>query len=563
MIKNLYIKNYILIDELNLIFDPKFNAIIGETGAGKSIIISAIDIVFGAKVANKEVIKKNEACASIEVVLRLSDNFDKTMLIDNGITDFDDEIVLSREITPSSSRCRLNGTLVSLDFVRELKTKLLDIHSQHQSYSYMAPKYHIHLLDNFDKHAHQELLNNYKAIFEKYQNLTNELKALENTSTLNQNQIDFLRFQIDEIECANILSEDEDEKIISKLQILENSEKLKEYTYNAYSVLYEGEDNIIDRLSFVKNNIQKCVSSDSYFDSISETLENVYELLRDSSSQIRSYFDNISFDEQTFNELNERVDVLNKLKRKYGPTLKDVLANYQKFKDEYNKIETKDEQILQIKKKIQELLPSLESSGQILTQSRQNLAARLSKMMEKALIKLELPKTKFEVKLTKTDFNEFGCDNVEFMLSTNVSEEVKPLAKVASGGEISRVMLGLKTIFAHADSIDTCIFDEIDTGISGKASISVGNAINVLSQTHQVICISHQPIIMSRADNILYVSKTQDDETKINVNKLNENEKIQAIAMLAGGKINEETIKFAKDLIDEAKSNDKNYVSAK
>ncbi|UKI41581.1 MAG: hypothetical protein L6V95_00460 [Candidatus Melainabacteria bacterium] len=187
----------------------------------------------------------------------MSDNFDKTMLIDNGITDFDDEIVLSREITPSSSRCRINGTLVSLDFVRELKTKLLDIHSQHQSYSYMAPKYHIHLLDNFDKMLHQELLNNYKAIFEKYQNLTSELKALENTSTLNQNQIDFLRFQIDEIECANILSEDEDEKIISKLQILENSEKLKEYTYNAYSVLYEGEDNIIDRLSFVKNNIQK------------------------------------------------------------------------------------------------------------------------------------------------------------------------------------------------------------------------------------------------------------------------------------------------------------------
>ena len=553
MIKHLFIKNYILIDELKLDFDPKFNAIIGETGAGKSIIISAIDIAFGAKASGKDVIKKNETSAIIEVVLNLNDNFNKNILIDNGITDFDNEIVLSREITQSSSRCRINGILVSLDFIRQFKTKLIDIHSQHQTYTYMSPKYHIHLLDNFDKTNHQIFFNDYKEVFIQYQSLNNELKELQNTSILNQNQIDFLKFQIDEIQSANIVSDDEDEKITSKLQILEDSEKLKEYTYNAYNALYEDEENIIDKLGFVKNNIQKCLSSDSYFEPIYESLENVYEMLRDSSSQIRSYFDNISFDEQTFNELNERIVILNKLKRKYGPSIKDVLINLQKFQNEYDKIEFKDEKINEIKSKIANLLPKLESSSQILTQSRQNLAARLSKMMEKALIKLELPKTKFEVKLTKTDFGEFGVDNVEFMLSTNVSEEVKPLAKVASGGEISRVMLALKTIFAHADNVDTCIFDEIDTGISGKASISVSNAINVLSKTHQVICISHQPIIMSRADNILYVSKTQNDETEIKVKKLNEVEKIQAIAMLAGGKINEETIKFAKDLIDEAK----------
>lgn len=553
MIKHLFIKNYILIDELKLDFDPKFNAIIGETGAGKSIIISAIDIAFGAKASGKDVIKKNETSAIIEVVLNLNDNFNKNILIDNGITDFDNEIVLSREITQSSSRCRINGILVSLDFIRQFKTKLIDIHSQHQTYTYMSPKYHIHLLDNFDKTNHKIFFNDYKEVFIQYQSLNNELKELQNTSILNQNQIDFLKFQIDEIQSANIVSDDEDEKITSKLQILEDSEKLKEYTYNAYNALYEDEENIIDKLGFVKNNIQKCLSSDSYFEPIYESLENVYEMLRDSSSQIRSYFDNISFDEQTFNELNERIVILNKLKRKYGPSIKDVLINLQKFQNEYDKIEFKDEKINEIKSKIANLLPKLESSSQILTQSRQNLAARLSKMMEKALIKLELPKTKFEVKLTKTDFGEFGVDNVEFMLSTNVSEEVKPLAKVASGGEISRVMLALKTIFAHADNVDTCIFDEIDTGISGKASISVSNAINVLSKTHQVICISHQPIIMSRADNILYVSKTQNDETEIKVKKLNEVEKIQAIAMLAGGKINEETIKFAKDLIDEAK----------
>ncbi len=553
MIKHLFIKNYILIDELKLDFDPKFNAIIGETGAGKSIIISAIDIAFGAKASGKDVIKKNETSAIIEVVLNLNDNFNKNILIDNGITDFDNEIVLSREITQSSSRCRINGILVSLDFIRQFKTKLIDIHSQHQTYSYMSPKYHIHLLDNFDKTNHQIFFNDYKEVFIQYQSLNNELKELQNISILNQNQIDFLKFQIDEIQSANIVSDDEDKKITSKLQILEDSEKLKEYTYNAYNALYEDEENIIDKLGFVKNNIQKCLSSDSYFEPIYESLENVYEMLRDSSSQIRSYFDNISFDEQTFNELNERIVILNKLKRKYGPSIKDVLINLQKFQDEYDKIEFKDEKINEIKSKIANLLPKLESSSQILTQSRQNLAARLSKMMEKALIKLELPKTKFEVKLTKTDFGEFGVDNVEFMLSTNVSEEVKPLAKVASGGEISRVMLALKTIFAHADNVDTCIFDEIDTGISGKASMSVSNAINVLSKTHQVICISHQPIIMSRADNILYVSKTQNDETEIKVKKLNEVEKIQAIAMLAGGKINEETIKFAKDLIDEAK----------
>ena len=563
MIKNLYIKNYILIDELNLDFASGFNALIGETGAGKSIIISAIDIAFGGKASGKDVIKKNETCANIELTVLLNDSFNKNILFDNGINDFKDEIIISREITKTSSRCRINGTLVSLDFIRELKTGLLDIHSQHQTYTYMLPKYHIHLLDNFDKNNHQSLIKDYKKQYAEYIRLNNTLKELENSTVLNQNQIDFLKFQIDEIQNANIVSDDEDEKINTKLSVLENSEKLKEYSYNAYSVLYEDEDNIIDKLGFVKNNIQKCLSSDISFETIYESLEDAYEMLRDSSSQIRNYCENISFDEQTFNELNERIDLLNKLKRKYGPTLKDVLINFQKFENEYNKIEFKDEEIKKIKAQIAHLLPELEKSGQILTQSRQNLAARLSKMMEKALLKLELPKTKFQIKLTKTPYNELGCDNVEFMLSTNISEEVKPLSKVASGGEVSRVMLGLKTIFAHADNVDTCIFDEIDTGISGKASISVGNAINVLSHTHQVICISHQPLIMARANNILYVSKTQNDKTRINVKSLNETEKIEAIAMLAGGKVNDETLKFAKELIYEAKSNDKNYSVAK
>ncbi len=563
MIKNLFIKNYILIDELNLDFEPGFNAIIGETGAGKSIIISAIDLALGAKVSSKDIIKKNASSASIELTIIINDSFDKNIFIENGIDIFDNEIVISREINQSSSRSRVNGVMVSVDFIRELKTRLIDIHSQHQTYTYLMPKYHIHLLDNFDKNNHNAFIKNYRELFFEYRNLIKNIQELENKSLLNQNQIDFLKFQFDEIESANIVSDDEDEKIKTRLSILENSEKLKESTYSAYSALYEDEDNIIDKLGFVKSNIQKCLSNDSYFESIYESLENVYEILRDTSFQIRNYFDNISFDEQDFNFLNERVDELNKLKRKYGPTLKDVIDNFEKFKKELNEIELKDDKINSLKNQMNIILPKLEKSSEALTQSRQNLAIRLSKLMEKALIKLELPKTKFEVKLTKTDFNELGCDNVEFMLSTNVSEDVKPLSKVASGGEISRVMLGLKTIFAHADNVDTCIFDEIDTGISGKASISVGNAINVLSQSHQVICISHQPIIMSGANNILYVFKTQEDSTKIYVKKLNEDEKVEAIAMLAGGKVNDETLKFAKELINEAKSQNKIHVGAK
>lgn len=551
MIKTLKIKNYIIIDEIELEFENGFNSIAGETGAGKSIIISAINVAFGAK-TNKDMIKTGEKSALIELVLCLNENFDRTLLEENGIELFEDEneLIISREINQGSSRSRINGVVVSNEFMKSLSQSSIDIHSQHQTYSYMQKKYHINLLDSFDKNEHQKLLLAYKKEYEVYKQIKKQFEDLQNSQTLTENQIEFLKFQIDEIEEAQIEDENEDEMLSSKINIMLDGEKLKDASHNAYEILYQDEFNVVDLLSSAKSQISKCIKTDQSLQPIYEELENIYELARDVSSQIRSYCDNISTDEEKLIQMQERIDILNKLKRKYGNSLANVKENLQKFKTEYENIELKDQKLDELREKLEKQTQILQNLASSLSDSRKRLGLKLSKLLQIALEKLELPKARFEVAINKTDFNELGFDDVEFLISTNVSESLKPLAKVASGGEISRVMLALKTIFAKSDNVATVVFDEIDTGISGKASSSVAKAIDVLSATHQVICISHQPIIIARSKCIFYVSKTQNENTKVCVEKVVEqDEKARVIAILASGNESEQSVEFAYELL--------------
>lgn len=547
MLNSIRIKNYILIDDLTVDFSNGLNVITGETGAGKSILINAIDIAFGAK-ANSDVIKKGADKAVIELFLTNNKHDLKEFFEENGI-DLTNEIVLAREITQSSSRARINGTLVNQNFLKEFKEKFIDIHSQHQTYSFMQPKSHITLLDNYAKDVYGKDLEEYKNLYGEYTNLQKSLEIAQNASNATEAQIDFLKFQINEIEEAEIKETDEDEKLQNELSVLENAEKLKELTSTAYWALNGDDDSITDAFSKIKMNISKATTMDDSLKDVESSIIEIQELIRDTANTLRDYSQSVSDDTERLNEIQERIFTLDKVKRKYGGNLEEVLKTYEKLSAEFSAIEHSTRSVEEIEEKIEIVLSKLKKLAENISTSRKNCAVLLSTLIEEELEKLELAKSRFEIRITPTELGANGEDLVEFFISTNVSQDLAPLAKTASGGEISRVMLAIKTIFAQADDIDTVIFDEIDTGISGKAAQSVADEISELAKFRQILVITHQAIIASKADRHFLVTKEQGDFTKVEIKTLNEEEKILAIAKLASGTNSESAIEFAKSLL--------------
>lgn len=548
MIKQLRIKDYILIDELIANFDAGLNVITGETGAGKSILINAIDIAFAPRVS-KDVIKHDKEKAIIELVIENKKHDLSQLFEENGVDNFGEEIVLSKEISQNGVRSRVNGTLVNQEFIKNLKNYFLDIHSQHQTYAFMQPKYHINLLDNYAKEAYGEKLEKFKEDFKDFQHMKSQLENLKTASDVTENQIEFLKFQINEIDSAAIKSSSEDDELNQELEILENAEKLKELTGSSYWAINGDDGSIMEALGKIKQNVSKAASLDKNLEETESNLIDAIERLRDAGSELREYSQNLDNDTERLNEIQERLFVLDKLKRKYGGNLDTVLETFDKLSKELNAIEFSTQNIDELEKQIKETETNLQHKAKEISESRKNFAQVLSVLIQEKLEKLELPKARFEISVKPIELSSDGIDNVEFLISTNISEEMKPLAKVASGGEISRVMLAIKSIFAQSDDINTVIFDEIDTGISGKASQSVADEIVELSKYHQIIVITHQAIIASKANKHFYVRKSQNDETKVEVYVLTGENRIKALAELAGGEINEQSIEFARSLV--------------
>ena len=548
MIKQLKLQNYILIDELVANFDKGLNVITGETGAGKSILLSAIDLVFSSRVP-KEIIKTGYDKAVIEITLENS-NHDLTKLFDeNGIDNWGQDIVISKEISSNAVRSRINGTLVNQEMIKNLRTMFVDIHSQHQTYTLLQPQYHITLLDSYAKDFYGTKLNEYKNYYQQYLELNKQLDEAKNNVNTTESQIDFLKFQINEIEEAQIASADEDIKLEAELEILNNAEKLKELTGSAHWAINGDDGSILEAISKIKSDISKASSYDPKLEEINEQFSEVNESLKEIASFLRNYSQNLDNDAQRLDEIQERLFLLDKLKRKYDGTLESVLKNYEAQCEQLAKIEYSTENIEKLEKEIKELEEKLLKSALKISENRKNYARVLSVLIQDKLTALDLPKARFEINIEDKPFGSDGTDKIEFLISTNVSEGLKPLAKVASGGEISRVMLAIKSIFAQNDYIDTVIFDEIDTGISGHAAQSVSDEIAELGKTHQVMVITHQPIIASKADKHFYVRKSQEDETKVEVFVLNDDNRIKALAELAGGEINEQSLEFAKSLL--------------
>ena len=391
MIKQLRIKDYILIDELTANFDNGLNVITGETGAGKSILINAIDIAFAPRVS-KEVIKHDKEKAVVELVIE-NTKHDLTSLFDeNGIDYLGSEIVLTKEITPNGVRARVNGTLVNQEFIKQLKNYFLDIHSQHQTYAFMQPKYHINLLDNYAKESYGKRLEEYKEKFKEYRLLQSQLENLKTASDMTENQLEFLKFQIDEIDSANIQNPTEHEDLNNELEVLENAEKLKELTGSAYWAINGDDGSIMEALSKIKQNVSKASSMDKNLEETETDLIDAIERLKDAASALRDYSQNLDNDTERLNEIQERLFLLDKLKRKYGGTLEAVMETFENLSKELNAIEFSTQNIDELEAKITQMQKELEHSAGEISECRKNYSKVLSVLIEEKLEKLELPK---------------------------------------------------------------------------------------------------------------------------------------------------------------------------
>lgn len=548
MLNKIYIKNYILIDELELDFSNGLNIITGETGAGKSILINAIDIVFGAK-AGKEVIKTGAEKAIIELTLTNKKQELSAFFDEYGIDECGDEIIISKEINQTGSRSRVNGCLVNQEFIKLFREKVLDIHSQHQTYAFLQPKYHILLLDSYARKTCSGLFENYKNEFSNYKTMLSKLEDLKNASQKTEDQIEFLKFQVEEIDNSSLNSITEDEELNNELSVLENVEKLKELTGSASWSLSGDDNSILEALFQIKTNLAKASGMDNSLEELENEFITALEGIKEVSSTLRDYSSSLENDTERINEIQERLFLLEKLKRKYGGSLEKVIETGIKLREELDNIEFSTQHIEKLEGEISAKYSELMGMAEKISLERKNYAQVLSAMIIEKLEKLELPKVRFEIGFEPCDLGLNGIDKVEFLISTNISEGLKPLAKVASGGEISRVMLAIKSIFAQADEIETVIFDEIDTGISGRTSQSVADEVKELAKYMQIIMITHQAIIASKSDRHIYVSKTQDNTTNVNIRILDKEEKLKAIAELASGEISDESLKLAATLI--------------
>ncbi|WP_434565459.1 DNA repair protein RecN [Thermoanaerobacterium thermosaccharolyticum] len=558
MILALSIKNIALIEEAEIKFEDGLNILTGETGAGKSIVIDSMMLLLGGR-ANKDIIRNGTQKATVEGIFLINSHRDliHNILDEAGIEyEEDDTLIISRDITENGRNyCRVNGRIVSLSFLNKLGTYLVDILGQHEHQFLLDNSKHMSILDNFQDKDFFRIKNMIKDLLEKYNSLNNKLKEFNLDDKEKISRIDLLKYQINEIESANIKPGEEDD-LIEKRNILMNSEKLFNYMNESYSLLYKGiGDNasIIDTLSTVLKNLDTSFRIDKKLEKLKDMVESVLYTLEDCSLQIRDYVENIDFNADNLNEIEKRLDLLNNLKRKYGRTIEEIIKYKEEKNDELLKLLNAEKEINKLNEEKEKIMAKIKELSDELHLKRRNVADFLEKKISTVLSELNMPNTIFKVDIRKKDVpNENGMDDVEFLISTNIGEPLKPLEKIASGGELSRIMLALKTILADFDGISTLIFDEVDTGISGKAAQAVAEKIALISRNHQVICVTHLPQITSMADAHYKITKeVNKDKTYIKIEKLNYEGKIKELSRIISGSImTDTTYNHSKELID-------------
>ncbi|OSB10798.1 DNA repair protein RecN [Paraclostridium bifermentans] len=557
MILELYMKNCALIEELRLDIDKNLNILTGETGSGKSIIIGALGLCLGGKY-DRSFLRKGTEKGLVEALFDVNNQKLKEKLLENGIDiEEDNQIIISKEIfDDGKSISRINGRNVKVSFLKEISNYLIDIHGQHQNQVLFDKDTHIDFLDLFG----EELLYESKSDYEKTYIEYNEVKKALNVLTENkddmqiQREIDLIKFQINEIESAN-LNENEYEDLLKQRDVYRNGEKIFTNLNNAYLNLYDGSINSVDLISKSLGDLGAIAQYDEKLNDYNDTIERIMYELQDISRDIRSYKENIDFSPYELEQIEQRVDEINTLRRKYGDTIEEILAYKDKINERLDEILNRDEKVEELKLKLKKVEDILVIKAEKLTQKRKEVARNLQEKLLYELKSLNMKNVVFEVSFDKSTFNAKGQDDIEFMISFNLGEDIKPIYKVASGGEMSRFMLAFKTILADIDEIDTLVFDEIDTGISGIAAQIVGEKLSLIAKKKQIICITHLPQIAANADTHYCIEKkTSNERTFTVISRLDDNQRKDEIArLIAGSNITEKTMEHASEIIELAK----------
>lgn len=557
MLLNLHIKNMALIDEIDIDFSDNLNILTGETGAGKSIVIDSIMIALGGK-APKDFVRADADYGLVELLFSVTHQDTLEKLKQLEVPDIEEgELILSRKLMGTRSICKANGETVTLTKVREIAALLLDLHAQHEHQSLLIPGQHIKLLDQYGKDTILPLKEKVAALYKEYSSILKELDANTIDEEEKNRQLDLLEFEKNEIKNAALKS-GEDEELEELYHKALNGKSITDGLSNAYQYVENSASDGIDRAIRELSGIS---GYDTALLSMSDMLATISELMSDFGRSTRDYLEMNTFSDEEFQQIENRFNVVNHLKAKYGKTIEDVLAYKEALEEQYDKLMNQEQYIESLKQLQGEKEQELKNACNQLSSQRKVTAKKLAEGIKNALIDLNFLDVRFDMVFeTKEQYSADGLDYAYFVISTNVGEEMKPLWQVASGGELSRIMLALKSQLADVDGIETLIFDEIDVGISGRTAQMVAEKIHGIGHNHQVICITHLPQIAAMANHHYLIEKqVEGSKTITHIKKLNKSQEIQELARLIGGvRITDTVLESAremKDLASKAKVN--------
>ncbi|MCG1588160.1 DNA repair protein RecN [Staphylococcus epidermidis] len=552
MLQTLSIKQFAIIDELDINFSDGLTVMSGETGSGKSIIIDAIGQLIGMR-ASSDYVRHGEKKAIIEGIFDIDESKDAIKILESLAIDIDEDFLLvKREIFSSGkSICRINNQTVTLQDLRKVMQELLDIHGQHETQSLLKQKYHLQLLDDYADNQYSDLLNQYQLSYKQYKNKRKELEELESADQALLQQLDLMKFQLEELTEAS-LKEGEVDQLESDIKRIQNSEKLNLALNNAHQVLTD-ENAIPDRLYELSNYFQTINDIvPEKFVRLKEDIDQFYYILEDAKHEIYDEMANTEFDEQVLNEYESRMNLLNNLKRKYGKDITELIGYQSKLANEIDKIENYEQSTSQLREEIKTLYNEVIDIGKKLSQERRRVARELRDHIVSEIQNLQMKDANLEISFKPLDEPTIeGIEFVEFLISPNRGEPFKSLNKIASGGELSRIMLALKSIFVKSRGQTAILFDEVDSGVSGQAAQKMAEKMRDIAQYIQVICISHLPQVASMSDHHLLISKASNaDRTTTQVKELKDENKIDEIArMISGASVTELTRENAKEMI--------------
>ena len=560
MLLNLHVKNLALIEEVDVDFEKGLIVLTGETGAGKSLILGSVNIALGNK-ASKDMIRKGTDYSLVELTFSVSENCAKQLKKYDIYMEEDNIVTVTRKISEGRSISKINGETVNIKTLKHVMSLLIDIHGQHDHQSLLYTKNHLDILDKFAKDSILELKEQIKEEYSKYTKLIKKLEEFNIDEGQKAREIEFAEYEVNEIESANLKPE-EDVQVEEEFKKLSNSKEIVSALSEIYNALsYETAGGLGDIINKAVMDINSIKGMDEKISQFQTELYDIDNLCRELTSQIYDYNSGMDFNPEYVREVEERLDVINHLKLKYGNNIEEILR-YKEEKEEYlEKLNNMTDEMESVKNQISELEGTLNNLCTKLSEQRKKAAKELEVLVKQALVDLNFIAVEFEIQITrKESIGENGFDNVEFMISTNPGESVKPLVKVASGGELSRIMLAIKSILATEDDIDTLIFDEIDTGISGQTAMKVAEKMAKISRNHQVICISHLSQIAAMADSHYLIKKTADENsTTTSIKKLTRQQSIEELVRINGGSgITEAGLIHAtemKDMADRTKSN--------